>query len=63
MIFNDLPSQSPPFYLTIWFIGVVLFFLIPFFWYKFSNPELTDTQLIFDFFKAYKEFFNGNAFN
>lgn len=38
---------------------LLLILSIPQFTYRFNHPEKSETQLFRDFFKAYKEFFNG----
>ncbi len=37
----------------------VLLLSIPQFWYRFKHPNLSETQLFLDFFKAYVEFFKS----
>ncbi len=39
------------------FLGVMLLLSIPQYIYRFKHPEMSETQLFLDFFKAYTEFF------
>jgi hypothetical protein len=42
---------------TILFLFIFILCIPPTF-YRFKNPEKSETQLLLDFFKSYKEFFN-----
>jgi len=38
-------------------LNILFIFGIPQFKYRFTHPEKTQTQLLLDFFEAYREFF------
>ena len=42
-------------YLILIFIFV--FLSLPQTWYRFKNPEMTDTQRVINFFVAYREYY------
>jgi len=41
----------------IYFYAIILVLAIPQFIYRFKHPELTETELFFNFFEVYREFF------